>query len=123
MAAVKGMGSIMRWFAGLGLLLAAGCASAPHEQAATPPSGPGPLLGEVIQVRAGHRYVVLACAVLPSAGEEATVFRGNRAVGRVRVTPPVSGDVVACDLIEGDARKGDKVRRETNSAPQKAGAP
>jgi len=66
--------------------------------------------GKVIRVNAGLRYVVVECVVLPRDGEEATVCRGEQAVGRVRFTAPFAPPFATADLIEGFVMAGDRVR-------------
>ena len=66
--------------------------------------------GKVIRVNAGVRYVVVECALLPRDGEEATVWRGAQAVGRVRFTAPFAPPYATADLIEGFVLAGDRVR-------------
>jgi hypothetical protein len=112
--------------AALVIACAAGCSATKRaaDLSAKPPQpSEGLLLGEVVRVNAALGYLVMECAALPSPDEEATVCRGNRVVGRVRVTPPVSTDVVACDLVSGEARRGDKVRRDRRPTPPATGTP
>lgn len=96
-------------------LLATGCASPGPDKvepsAATAPARPGPSLGEVIHVNRELGYVVLNCTALPSIGEEIRVFRGEQPVGLVRVTGPVRDVMAAADIVEGEARQGDRIRR------------
>ncbi|MFH0909868.1 MAG: hypothetical protein V1929_14000 [bacterium] len=96
-------------------LVGVGCSSPGPTKAAAPtaaaPVALGPSVGEIIHVNREMLYVVLNCAALPSPGEEITVFRGEQPVGRVRVTGPVHDVFAAADIIEGDARQGDRIRR------------
>lgn len=96
-------------------LVGAGCGTPGPKQPEAPavqtPPPPGPSLGEVIHVNKEMRYVVLQCTALPSPGEEIRVFRGDQTVGRLRVTGPVHDVFVAADVVEGDMRQGDRIRR------------
>ncbi len=96
-------------------LATTGCSS-PGPQKVEPsaeaaPVTAGPSLGEIIHVNRELGYVVLNCTALPTIGEEIRVFRGEHPVGRVRVTGPVRDVFAAADIVEGDARQGDRVRR------------
>jgi hypothetical protein len=97
-------------------LLATGCSSPgpAKPQAATAPvaapAAPGPSLGEIIHVNRELGYVVVNCTALPSNGEELRVFRGEQPVGLVRVTGPVRDVFAGADIVEGEARQGDRLR-------------
>lgn len=96
-------------------LLAAACSSAK-----SPPLTPRPMpapkpeerffSGKVLRYNAEHAYVVVECAVLPRQGEEATVFRGEIPVGRVRFGGKVSFPYATADLLSGSPAVGDRIR-------------
>jgi hypothetical protein len=97
------------------LLLGAGCSSPGPKAAATDPAAPvppGPSVGEIIHVNREMGYVVLNCTALPSTGEEIRVFRGEQPVGLVRVTGPVHDVFAAADIVNGELRQGDRIRRQ-----------
>lgn len=66
--------------------------------------------GKILRYNAEHRYVVVECAVLPRAGEEATVFRGEIPIGRVRFGGKVSFPYATADLLDGSPMVGDRIR-------------
>lgn len=67
-------------------------------------------IGKVCRARHELGYVVVECVSLPLADEEATVYREDQAVARVRLTGPSRMPFVAADIIEGLPEVGDKVR-------------
>lgn len=67
--------------------------------------------GRIIRVNAEQRYVVVECALLPRADEEARVLRGEQTVGRVKFTGPVSFPYAAADVLDGLPMVGDRVRK------------
>lgn len=98
----------------LGALLAGGCAT---KSAGPPPLHPAALAGsratgQVIHVNDRGRFVTAECAVLPSPGEEARVFRKNLVVGRIRFTPPVRFPYMTADVLEGRVAAGDRFEIE-----------
>ena len=66
----------------------------------------------VIRVNPRHGYVILECTVLPNAGEEAKVYRGDDVVAELRVTERRRGSFVAADILRGTPQAGDAVRLE-----------
>lgn len=69
------------------------------------------LSGKVIRVNAEQAYVLVECAVLPNAGEEARVLRGEHEVGRVRFSGPFSFPYATADVVEGQPMVGDRIRK------------
>lgn len=104
----------LRMALALCLLTVAACATG--QKPTSPPnqkSEPRPRsmwIGSVIRVNAEKRYVVIECAVLPRAGEEARVFRGEVAVGKVRFARQISFPYAAADVLEGEPATGDRVK-------------
>jgi hypothetical protein len=103
---------------GAGVLLAlliAACSST-KKPPLTPRPAPAPkpeerfFSGKVLRFNAEHAYVVVECAVLPRQGEEATVFRGESPVGRVRFGGKVSFPYATADLLSGSPMVGDRIR-------------
>ena len=99
------------------LALATGCATSPaHKDDETDPRQPPKreqprfFSGKILSYNAVHGYVVVECAVLPRPGEEATVFRGEKQVGRVRFDDKVSFPYSTARLLEGHPTAGDRVR-------------
>ncbi len=92
---------------------AAGCATRP------PPAGnPAPEAGGVIvRVNPRAHYAVAECSVLPSPREEATVFRGNQTVGRIRFTGEFRPPYAIADLVSGQVLAGDRWRRDGRDGP------
>ncbi|MBN1268642.1 MAG: hypothetical protein JXB04_03565 [Kiritimatiellae bacterium] len=111
--------AMFRWFsAALACLLCAGCGTLRGRRApAEPPPEPQIITrvvpaASVIRVNPEHRYVILECTVLPNAGEEAKVYRGDDVVAELRVTERRRGSFVAADILSGVPRAGDAVRLE-----------
>ena len=67
--------------------------------------------GKVIRVNADLGYVVVECAVLPNAEEEAKVVRGGNEVGRVRFSGPVAFPYATADVVSGQPMAGDRIRQ------------
>lgn len=86
----------------------AGCVSPPPPAPGvlTPPA-PG---GSIVRVNSRDGYVVAECSLLPSPGEEATVFVGDQPVGRLRFTGRSRMPYAVADLVEGRAQTGDRWR-------------
>lgn len=93
----------------------AGCRTAPGPAAAAAePAEPvyvEVVAGRVMHVNGREGHVILECASLPSAGEEAKVYRGEELVGRLRVSGPGRFPFVAADILEGRPREGDLAKR------------
>ena len=95
-------------------LVLAGCRT-PAPPPAAAPSEPVYVevgAGRVVHVNRREGHVILECASLPLEGEEATLYRGNEPVGRLRISGHGRLPFVAADLLEGDAREGDLARRK-----------
>ncbi len=92
------------------LLLSAGCWSARMKKgdAAPPPLA----AGEILRVNEAERLVVVRAAVLPEAGQEATVFGKEGAVGRIRFTAAQRPPYTTAEILEGRPRRGDQFRVE-----------
>jgi hypothetical protein len=54
-------------------------------------------------------FAVVRGRDLPSDGEEAMVFRGERQVGVVRFAGPTRNEFAAPDIVSGDPQPGDRV--------------
>ena len=94
---------------GLVLLVLAGCRSAPTAIPAPPPPVAA---GEILRVNAAERLVVVHAAVLPEAGQEATVFGKEGVVGRIRFTAAPRPPYCVADILEGRPQRGDQFRVE-----------
>ena len=93
--------------AGLALGALAGCATASAPVAfSTAPR----LTGKIVRVNDRDEYVVAECSVLPSPGEEATVMRGDRRVGRIRFSDQMRPQFAVADILEGLLLPGDRWR-------------
>ena len=75
-----------------------------------PVAEPRYLSGRVLRCNSEHGYVIVECALLPRKGEEATVFRGESPVGRVRFGGEVSFPYATAEIIEGHPMSGDRIR-------------
>lgn len=91
------------------LLALMGCRSAPTQQADPPPPVAA---GEILRVNAAERLVVVHAAVLPEAGQEATVFGKEGVVGRIRFTSAPRPPYCVADILEGRPQRGDQFRVE-----------
>ncbi len=109
----------VRTAAGIGLLavslVAGGCVSARR-----PPAQPGRRfveelkhipIGSVMSVNRDCGYVVLECVLLPSPGTQVKVYRGMEEVAELRIGERRAGALVTAEILGGDPRKGDLVRR------------
>jgi hypothetical protein len=81
----------------------------------TPPVAVTPdtaLIGEVHQVNAGAGIVVLRFPVgrMASAQQRLNVYRGGLKVGEVVATGAPNDDMIAGDIVAGEARAGDVIR-------------
>lgn len=87
------------------LVFAGGCATPPTP--VPPPPAPPRVQGTLIRVNSAAGLVVAECAILPSPGEEARVLRDDRAVGRIRFTPPARFPYMTADVLDGQPMVGD----------------
>ena len=103
----------------MGLILVVGCASqtgsvAPRgpEPVAVVPLPAGPVEGRVSAVNSDHQFVVIDFGgfPIPRIGTVANVFRGDRSVGRVRLTEPSQDRWIVGDVLTGELKRGDLVR-------------
>jgi hypothetical protein len=101
------------------LTLSAGCRTPPAPVQPPPPPS-WFMLGRIMHVNDGSRYVVVRCGGLPSPGEEATVFRGGQPVGRLRFSGPSRPPFATADVVEGRPQEGDavKVLRQRSASAQ-----
>ena len=99
------------------LALSAGCRSpAPPPGLSPALSTSPPIVGRVLRVNPRWAFVIVRCESLPLPGEELTIYRQRQDIGRVRVTEPVRYPFAVADLLTGEPRRGDVVRRA--SGPQ-----
>jgi hypothetical protein len=99
----------------LAVMTAQGCRTASPPAAAPPPAEPVYVevaAGRVVHVNGREGHVILECPSLPSAGEEAKVYRGAELVGRLRISHLGRFPFVAADIVEGEPREGDLARRK-----------
>jgi hypothetical protein len=70
------------------------------------------LVGTVVSFNQAGRFVVLNFPIghLPTVGERLQVYRHGLKVGEIKVTGPQFDDLVAGDLVTGEANAGDLVR-------------
>jgi len=66
--------------------------------------------GEILRVNAAERLVVGHAAVLPEAGQEATVFGKEGVVGRIRFTSTPRPPYCVAEILEGRPQRGDQFR-------------
>ena len=106
------------------VVLFSGClgskASAPS-RAATRPSGAyleptpaelGAVPARIVSVNSEHSFVVIdfGSQVVPAAGTQVNVYRGDKRAGAVRITEPVRAPFATADVLEGQVRVGDETR-------------
>ena len=72
---------------------------------ATLPSG---LRYPILSVGSSGDYVVLEDPLRLTEGHGGTVYRNNKAVGRIRMTGSRNGSATAADITAGSAQKGDQ---------------
>ena len=72
----------------------------------------GAAAARITVVNTEYKFVVLDFTdrAMPSLGTELNVYRGERKVGRVRVTEPVRSRFATADVLEGELRGGDEAR-------------
>jgi hypothetical protein len=108
------MSAARRLLLSCALLLAGGCATKPP--GLPPPATPPRVQGTLIRVNRAAGLVVAECAILPSPGEEARVLRDDRAVGRIRFTPPARFPYMTADVLDGEPMVGDVFEVRTQPA-------
>lgn len=94
------------------LLLASGCATVPPAAVANADAGPS-FNGEILRVNLRSGFVVAECAILPSPGQEARLWRDDEAAGRIRFTGLARFPYCTADLLEGEAAPGDRFTLES----------
>ena len=108
----------------LAAMLFAGCAA--HKKPATGAAAPVSVVdktivtpdfsvaAKVVSVNPGLRYVVLnfPASALPKRAQTLFLYRAGLKVAEVKVTGPEAEDNTVADLVAGEARVGDAVRRE-----------
>ena len=82
---------------------------APQNPLATPLNEPS---GKVASVNAGLRFIVIDFAYnpLPQVDQRLSVFRNGQKVGEVKISNQMRNNIVAADIVEGEAQVGDEVR-------------
>ena len=63
----------------------------------------------ITHVNSQDGFVILECAILPSSGEEAKVYRDGKAVGLLRILDMRRGSFVVADILVGKMEMGDEV--------------
>lgn len=113
------------------LVLATGCATArqpprPKPQAQILPDNR--LQGRVAQINAQGQFVVVDFNVgaIPPLETVMNVYRGNAVVGVIRLTGPTRDNLVAGDIVQGEAGVGDQAiwdREDLESENKTAASP
>ncbi len=69
-------------------------------------------IGQVVSVNTALRFVILDFPLhpMPQQDQRLFIYRINQRVGVVKVTGPSHGRTTAADLIDGEARVGDRIR-------------
>jgi len=67
-------------------------------------------VGQILKVNKEHGYVVVQCVSLPSKGEGAIVYDGDRVVGRLQITGLINSPFVVADITEGTVIAGNTVK-------------
>jgi len=98
-----------------GLLLAAGCSTTrPAKPVAKSPAtqllADERLQGRIAQVNSKGQFVVVDFNVgaIPPLQTSMNVYHGNAVVGVIRLTGPARDNLVAGDLVQGEAAVGDQ---------------
>ena len=68
------------------------------------------MCGQVAHVNSKGRYVIIKCEGLPSVGEEAKVYRGEKVVAGLRISNTRRPPFIAADILEGLPEPGDTVK-------------
>lgn len=106
------------WLLVLLALAGVGCRSAAPKQPDPLPPVPG--TGYVVRVNEAERLVVVHAAVLPEAGQEATVSGRDGEAGRIRFTSVLSPPYMAAEILEGRPRRGDQFQVEQKAAEHRS---
>lgn len=67
------------------------------------------IAGTVEAVDKKYGYVVIECEIMPPAGAEAQVYRGQDKVGKVEFQSRFDPPYYTADILDGKPRKGDLV--------------
>ena len=76
------------------------------------PAELGTAVAKVVSASSEHRFVVIdfGSRVMPTAGTQVAIFRGNKRVGAVRITEPTRPPFATADIVDGEAHVGDEAR-------------
>jgi hypothetical protein len=79
-------------------------------------------LATVARVEARDKYVVVhfGAATIPRIGTQLLVFRDGKPVGRVELTEPTYPPYATANILEGELKVGDTLRREQPKANPQA---
>ena len=71
-------------------------------------------LGRVVSVNPNLRFAVIdfGWGRMPAVGDRLGVFRGGLKVGEMKITGPQQETNIVGDILSGDVRSDDQVRRE-----------
>ena len=74
----------------------------------------GQTVGKVYSVNQVARFVILdyGLSPLPPLEQRLNVYRNGVRVGEIKVTGPVMNGNIAADIVAGEVRKDDQVRRD-----------
>ena len=118
------MNQIRRWLTGVGgglmlaagVILTAGCATrGAGDRDVIREATPVPFGGasaRVTIVNEDYKFVVLDFSdrTMPKLGTELSVYRGEKKIGRVRLTEPSRSRFATADVLDGQVRVGDEAR-------------
>jgi hypothetical protein len=85
----------------------------PQPSQATPAASQfGPAPAKIVSMNPELQFVVIdfSSRVMPAVGSRLNVYRGDKAVGVVRITEPVRARLATADVLQGEVRVGDGVR-------------
>lgn len=73
----------------------------------------GSVSGTVALVNPGARYAVVSFPIgaVPAENTQLNVYRNGLKVGEIKITGPARDNNTVGDIIAGEARKGDELRR------------
>jgi hypothetical protein len=74
----------------------------------------GGATGRITSVNESLRFVVVDYSLnaIPEFGRRVPVFRGDQAVGELKITGPIRDAHVIADIVSGEPRPGDEARLE-----------